>query len=116
MILTLPDITPSYTSAPDTTFQVSIARLGDGYTQRVPIGLNSTKRTWRVVWNDGDIPEMETLAAFFRTAGGYQAFLWTPPGDETPTKWICSGFKGPTRIEGGLLANLSATFEEVFDR
>lgn len=115
MITTLPDIAPSYSSSPETTFNVSTSKFGGGYSQRIPLGLNSIQRTWRLVWSERDLSDMVALENFFRARKGAESFLWVPPGATVPTKWICTSFAGPTPVRGDQLASMNATFEEVFD-
>lgn len=114
-LLTLPEPQPSYGTSADTTFKVANIPFGDGYTQRVPLGLNSVRRTWNAIWENRDNADIERIAAFLRDTGGATAFLWTPPGDTAPSKWIVNSFKGPNYLAGGRVANLTAVFTEVFD-
>lgn len=118
MITTLPDISPSYSSSPQTRFNVTTSKFGEGYSQRIRLGINATQRTWRLVWSERDLTDMVILENFFRARGGAESFLWIPPGATLPAvKWICTDFSGPTPIKGALelLASMTATLEEVFD-
>lgn len=111
---TLP-IEPSYGSSPNTTYTVNSIAFGDGYTQRVIQGLNSNRRTWSLRWSNLDNADIVRLAAFLNATKGATHFLWTATGDTTPSKWIVSEMRGPDYLEGGRIANLSATIVEVFD-
>lgn len=108
-------ISPSYSSAQSTEFAIREAQFGEGYSQRISIGLNSVKRTWELTWEGRDKLVVETITRFLHDRRGAESFLWTMPGETTDRKWVCQKLEGPNYISGGQLANLSATFVEVFD-
>lgn len=113
---TLPDIASSYSSSNSTDFRTLSAPFGDGYTQRTADGLNSVKRTWRVLWKSRPVADINTLYEFLVAKLGQEAFNWTAPGD-IQRKWICreSLEKTPISAEASGYWDLNAEFEEVFD-
>ena len=94
----------------DTATIVRNAQFGDGYSQRVKDGINSTRRTWTVNFA---LPKasMNAIDAFLRARAGTEAFTWTPPYGGVG-QWTCEGWrKAPA---GNLEYTLSATFKEEF--
>jgi len=110
---TFPDIPPSYSSAGATDFRVLEAPFGDGYTQRAADGLNSTPRTYNLLWESRPDADIATIYDFLIDKLGFEYFLWTAPGD-TERKWICKKPITKTPITAGY-TTLKCQFEEVFD-
>jgi len=88
-------------------------KLGDGYSQGAPRGINSEPRTWNVT-KQVTKAEESSLDAFLRGRQG-QPFTWTPPmadGDSGTVQvrcrlWTFNYFKG-------VIARFQGTFEEDF--
>lgn len=93
--------------------RVLLAKFGDGYSQRVPDGLNTMLRTYSVQFTNRVQAECDAIEAFLIAQGGVLSFDWTPIGGAAG-KWICGVPSGWTRTELGLgIATIAATFEEV---
>lgn len=61
-------------------------RFGDGYAQAATHGINVLGKTWSLPFTDRDKSETDAVEAVLVSAlAGH--FLWTQPGDGTPTKW-----------------------------
>ena len=67
--------------------QLGLPAFGDGYEQRVPIGLNSDQRRWEVVFANRPNATADAIEAFLRARGAVQSFNWTPPHGEERTFW-----------------------------
>jgi len=81
----------SQASAGSTSFKWNEAKFGDGYSQRVPDGINYTKRKWSIVYDNIDVNDFTTIQTFVDTVGDGQYFTWQPPGINTSLKWILDG-------------------------
>jgi phage-related protein len=115
----MPLLTFPYSFGPTTSAQKSTeaktlrAEFGDGYTQRVADGLNSVRDTYSVSWEDISRTDARLIDDFLRARGGFEAFLWTPPGATVSKKWICESWS--VTNASTVLDSVSATFVEVFD-
>lgn len=110
---TLPNIAPDYGMEPQPEFRVDAVKFGDGYTQRAPSGINSVSENWRVSWSLLDRDEYDQLYPFLLSRKGVEPFLWQPPWEDAPRKYVCTKLSGqrPTRT---MFASITATFEEDF--
>jgi phage-related protein len=87
---------------------VESVKFGDGYEQRVSLGINTRPRKWSLTFT------LDTAAVldFLETANGVDSFNWTDPFGVSG-KYICRNWK--TEHKGGRIHTLSADFEQVFD-
>lgn len=103
---------PDYGSGIDAKADVITAGFGDGYSQRVPNGINWLQKTVNLTFTQ-EIPVVEEIIAFFEARAGVEYFLFTPPRESSTGKWVCSTWKRDytkTRLD-----RVSATFTRVFD-
>jgi len=110
---TFPSYSPEYGTEMTTKSRIIEMKFGDGYSQRASDGINGSEISFPLVFNLLSSGDAETILAFLEARGGYEAFLWTPPGTSTPLKWICREWR--YRPEPGGRATISATFERVYD-
>lgn len=68
---------PSYPLERQLAPRVKMAKLGDGYTQSAPDGLNYKLYTWSLTWENLTEAEKNTIEAFLEARNGYETFLWT---------------------------------------
>ena len=108
-----PPVPPTIGLSRTTRPRVLVAQFGDGYSQRTANGLNSQPSEWSVSWSPISLTNAETIRAFLASRGGVEAFRWTPPGAGSPVVVICPQWAFSYR--GGGLADMQATFVEVFD-
>ena len=109
----LPDIPVSDSTAPlPVKPAVSRYEFGDGYTQRVKNGLNSTPEGQNVVWELLTLAEKDTLVAFLKQHAGVTAFTWIPPGETVARQYTCGEWK--FWYKSGWWYG-TATFTEEFD-
>lgn len=96
-----------------TQSQVSALALGDGYVQRVPVGINSTPRIWDLSKTVNQTEE-GTIDTFLRGKRGVTPFTWTPPGADSggTVQVICQEWDfGYLK---GVNSRFTATFQEDF--
>lgn len=91
--------------------RVRVARFGDGYEQRVADGINALRRKWSVRLA-ADTETVNAADAFLRAHGGTQWFDWIAL-DGVAGRWVCRSWS--VSYASGDGAELSATFEEVFE-
>lgn len=72
------NIVPSWQSKCDFTQNATVIQFGDGYEQRAPIGLNSKRLSFELVWDQVTTAKAAAVLAFFEARGATEAFLWTP--------------------------------------
>jgi phage-related protein len=90
--------------------QLRTAAFGDGYQQRVGLGINTLPRNWSLTFTR-PVAIIDGIDGFLAARAGIESFDWTPPTGSAG-KWICKSWTRsvPHRDVG----TLSATFEEVF--
>jgi len=111
---TFPAIQAHYGSAPQPVKpKVLRSEFGDGYTQRVGLGLNPVRESWMVAFKDISAAEKDAAVAFLKAKAGAEAFYWTPIGETTPRIYTCQEWL-PVPQEGELWT-LTAIFVEEFD-
>jgi hypothetical protein len=104
---------PAYGAEKRSRPAVRSVKFGDGYEQRLTFGLNQNPKSWALTWNNISEADCDTLEAFLDARGGQESFDWTPPDTATSYKWICREWSKAIPYTGR--ANLSATFEQVFE-
>lgn len=102
----IPDQGASFELAP----RVNRTQFGDGYSQRVPDGLNSVMETWNLAFTLRTKAEVGAIDAFLRTQKGATAFDWTSPAG-TVGKFVCVRWSASYLHD--LDSSLTATFEQV---
>ena len=102
---------PSYSSAVTTKPTVETAKYGDGYAQRVAVGINNRARKWEVTFANRPSDTADAIDAFLSAANGVASFDWTPPHGSAG-KWICAEWKD--QKTGPSTRTISGTFEEIF--
>lgn len=112
-----PPIGPSFSTTQRTSPRVNEATFGDGYSQRVPMGLNSTPSTITAKWDVVDNAQALAIIAFFENQNGTEPFNYSFPWDTRSRLWVCQDWS-LTPIDGGgdeLIYTINATLREVFD-
>lgn len=108
-----PPFNPITPASREITYSVRSAKFGDGYSARAPLGINNKETSAVYTWSQltGDVADV--IEAFFDARQGSEPFLYAPPGEVVPTKFICTGF---TRSQyTGLLCRITANFVKVND-
>src|ERR1700737_3412719 len=108
-----------FTWLPQTGAQGSVtpaivtAQFGDGYSQDIALGINSTPQVWTLTFNN--MPDVaDSIWAFLQKQGGVARFWWTPPRMKTPIKVKTTGACTKTETDT-LQVTIQATFTQVFD-
>ena len=109
---TFPDYEPLFGASKSSAPTVRNVQFGDGYSQRLVMGLNQDPKQWTLEWNvsEEDSDEIET---FLEARGGAESFDWTPPDSNTSNKWICNEWQ--KSIDQPFRAVIRATFQQVFE-
>ena len=82
--------TPSFSSRRAFKPQVNMMRFGDGYVQASPAGINPAVRTYELTFEKVTDIQADQIETFLADNVG-QSFYWTPPGESTPSLWLCLG-------------------------
>ena len=112
---TFPSIAPTYGAQKKSDPDVRIVKFGDGYQQRVTVGLTANKnpKTWSLTWEVSST-EAATIEAFLDArAADAASFDWTPPDSVTSYKWTCYSWN--KTIPYLNRATIQATFNQVFE-
>lgn len=104
---------PFYGSNPSKEFRILTASFGDGYSQRVPDGLNTEIEAWEMAWDVVTEEEKNIITNFLDARGGYGAFGFVMPGETVKKKWVCRKYQARPLTYG--FYALTATFERVYD-
>lgn len=102
---------PDLGAEQDETPNVGVVKLGDGYENRLPKGINSQASQWSVTFTKG-LLEHKAIRAFLKQHGASKAFEWTDPTGEVGF-YVCRSWK--SKQEGFGVFSVSGTFEQVFE-
>jgi len=110
---TFPSITPTYglqkTSAPT----VRTVRFGDGYEQRLSLGLNQNPKSYNLTFEVSET-DADTIETFLDArAADSASFDFTPPGESSSSKFVCEQWD--KSIPYLNRATIQTTFREVFE-
>lgn len=111
---TFPNYKPTYSATKKLDPKIRTVKFGDGYEQRLTIGLNQDPAEWSLTFIliDEQIKEIED---FLKARGkDAQSFTWTPPDEEVSYKWKCQGGWTKEMFEPGI-SRISTTFTQVFE-
>jgi phage-related protein len=110
---TFPSITPTYGAQKTSQPKVRQVQFGDGYSQRLMVGLNQDPKVWSLTWEVSET-DADTIETFLnaRAADG-ASFDWTPPDEATAYKWTC--YDWSKSIPYLNRATIQASFTQVFE-
>ena len=106
-----PSIDCSYGVVKSNAPNVHTVRMGDGYEMRTVFGLNQDLKIYNPSWRNISETDADTIEAFLEARAGKESFNWTPPGESSSSKYICSAWK--KNISYLNRATITATFREV---
>ena len=109
---TFPSIAPTYGAQKTSQPAVRKVQFGDGYSQRLTVGLNQNPKSWSLTWEVSEA-NADTIENFLDARGGAESFDWTPPDTATSYKWICGEWT--KTIPYLNRATITATFVQVFE-
>lgn len=101
---------PDASISKDVEPRVASARFGDGYEQRVPLGINTQIDKWQLTFT-GNRERIDPIEAFIAAQGGYLAFDWKNP-DEQTGRYVCRSWKKQRQDSQKVI--LTCEFERVF--
>ena len=106
-------ITPTYGVQKRSRPNVRTVRFGDGYEQRLTVGLNQNPKTFQLTFEvsetDGD-----TIETFLDArANDNASFDFTPPGEASSSKFVCESWSKSIPFLNR--ATINATFRQVFE-
>ena len=86
------NVSPSFTPTLAIENNIIKSVLGDGYEQRFSKGINPSRRTWTLPFNNRSTTDTTNILNFLsdpnKGNNGAKAFTWTPPYGATG-KWTC---------------------------
>jgi phage-related protein len=100
-------------SSREYTAKILETKMGDGYRQRAGNGINAIDQNYNVGWENITTTEKNTIRDFLIARAGWDAFVWTAPGDSASSKWTCVTFKETDKGSG--YWSFSAVFRKEFD-
>lgn len=95
-------------SSGETTFDVTSAKFGDGYSQDVPQGINNIMRNWDITVS-GYAAEVAPIIAFLDAHQGAERFLWKPSPLRPVGYYKCVRYR--EQHNGGGHYTITAQFE-----
>jgi phage-related protein len=105
--------TPSFNSPESSQPRVIKTELGDGYQQRIRMGLNSDPKTWDLQFNNRTDAERDQIRTFLEARAGAESFDWTTPWNQVGRKWVCEEWSiDPTNCNNN---QIRAKFRQVFE-
>ena len=105
--------TPSFGSPESSQPRAIKTAFGDGYGQRVRMGLNSDPKVWDLQFDNRTDAEREQIRVFLEARGGVEAFDWTTLWGQAGKKWICEEWSiTPTHANNN---QIRAKFQQVFE-
>lgn len=102
----LPQEGMSVTSSPS----VITVKLGDGYEQRRPGGLNQNLKVFQPVFRAGTCGEYQSIENFLSEHGGYKSFLWRAPSLNRIIRVVCREWRVTENVG---YSDFSCKFEQV---
>lgn len=92
------------------TFNKQVVKFGDGYEQRISIGINNKRGEW-TYQRTAKIAEIERICAFFDRHGSVLPFLYSNPQGQT-VKAVADDYQ--LTCLGADIWRINTTFNQVF--
>ena len=103
---------PSYEASENSKPHVRKMQFGDGYEQRIQIGLNANPKEWNLTFSNRTDTERDAILSFFDARGGTESFDWTSPRG-IAGKYVCEDWQ--TTLINCNNNQIRATFREVYE-
>jgi len=104
---------PSFGSPEASQPRVRKSEFGDGYEQRVAMGLNSDPKIWDLRFDNRTDAERNEIRAFLEAHAGVTSFAWTTLYGQAGRSWVCEEWNiDPTHANNN---QITAKFRQVFD-
>jgi phage-related protein len=109
---------PDRTMQKRSTARVLLASFGDGYEQRLPLGINTLNQEYGVTFRTRPKAEIDDIVTFLEGTKGANSFNFTVPNtnstnNESTIKVVCADFS--TTYEYDEFYTLEATFRRVYE-
>lgn len=89
----LPSVTPSYGSSLSVKPQVKEISFGDGYSERIELGMKRFKESLSLSWEGITVAEADEIRNFFENeAAGGAPFYWQSPDGVTKSYYYTEAF------------------------
>lgn len=100
------------------TAKVLLAQFGDGYEQRLPLGINNLQQEYQVTFKTRPKVDIDDIVTFLQNTKGANSFNFTVPdtngvSNETTIKVVCSEFEMTYEYDD--FYSLEATFRRVYE-
>lgn len=106
-------ITPTYGVQKRSRPNVRTVRFGDGYEQRLTVGLNQNPKTFQLTFEVSET-DADTIETFLDArADDNASFDFTPPGEASSSKFVCESWSKSIPFLNR--ATINATFRQVFE-
>lgn len=118
MAETLPPIPLAFSPQVTEEPRVRKVQFGDGYSARVPDGLNTQGIKVTLPYKNRSHQELAILLDFFRRHGGSKWFLHVVHGESAPRKFICSKWNWSRSSNSSINSprfDLDCEITQVFD-
>jgi len=104
-------VNPSYGASKASAPRVRIAQFGSGYSQRTTMGINQNLKVWSFQWTNISETNADEIETFLDARGGTESFDYTPTGESSSSKFICTQWN--KTIPYLNRATITASFQEV---
>lgn len=104
--------TPDFGATCKITPSVRQTKFGDGYEQRVSMGINTQPRTWSLNFTNRSQAEADYITNFLAARAGVESFTWTDP-DGVSGKYKCATWQR-TNVSYRVY-NITCDFVQVFE-
>ena len=104
---------PDFTADLTYESQAVVTRYGDGYRQRLSMGLSAQSESWRLQFRNRSNDERALIRNYLRGAGGVSSFQWTDPRSGTVGRYVCAEWS--VAYNGFNNNNIDAAFRRVFE-
>ena len=111
---TFPSITPTYGQQKRSAPNTRTVRFADGYEHRILFGLaqHQNPKVFNFTFNVSET-DADTIETFLDARAGTESFDFTPPGEASSSKFVCSAWS--KSIPYLNRATIQVTFREVFE-
>ena len=110
---TFPSYKPVYSASKKSAPKVQTIAFGDGYEQRVTVGINQNPKEWSLTFDVTDA-DADIIENFLDARAADAAnFTWTPPDSTTTYKWVCAEWN--RELYEFQRSRINATFRQVFE-
>lgn len=108
-----PDFLPEYSSSKKSEPRVRTTLFGDGYEQRIAIGLKFNPKEYSLSFNLSE-EDADTVEAFLDArALNAESFEWAPPDTAAVDSWVCLSWTR-TMFDLGR-SRINAVFQQAYE-